>query len=233
MRGLVASLLRRATAPALSGAGLASLAADSAGAPAAAAAARASSIGASRAPTPALLLRGFAAAAASTSGRAAYNGLPGAGPLRGVTTTVTAAAAAAAAAEGGATALATAAATSPSAAGHAVAALKARLMPATGRNQFRRKWKKQAEIKVRACMCARCMRAPTQLATPAHDTTHPVLTPSKKKNTGQPPPSPAPRSPGRRPALEGTQGPVGGRIGAGGRGRGGGGGGRRWRSVKQ
>jgi len=54
-----------------------------------------------------------------------------------------------------------------------VAALKARLMPATGRNQFRRKWKKQAEIKVRrrkglgccalVCMCvpAPCLSHPT------------------------------------------------------------------------
>lgn len=85
-------------------------------------------------PPPSSLTRGFAA---STSGRAIVVVMQ---PFmaRGVATT----SAAAAAAEDAA-----ASTTSTSGSAHAIAALKARLMPATGRNQFRRKWKKQAEIK--------------------------------------------------------------------------------------
>jgi hypothetical protein len=129
MRGtlVVAYLLRRAA--------LASSGVWAAGAaPASAQAAVATSI-ASLAAQAAGVRRGFAASA-STSGRSAWSAMLGGRAVGGITAPST-------------RGLATDMTPSPLASANPVAALKARIMPATGRNQFRRKWRKQAEIKVR------------------------------------------------------------------------------------
>lgn len=126
MRGLTAALLRRAVAALAAAAPSAAGASSSYSAAAASAAAPISARLLAAAAPPAA--RGFAASA-STSGRTGLWASPGevAGGL----------------------ATATPIPPSPLASANPVAALKARLMPATGRNQFRRKWRKQAEIKVR------------------------------------------------------------------------------------